>query len=97
MSLDKAIKYKKEKRQPYRGAKANCYSCRNHGSCNYCESSRTIFDKRARMRLEGQEDEWFGYFNLLDPNDVDAYLYEERLKTIGVDPFDFETRYDLGI
>jgi len=36
MSLDKAIASGKEKRKPYRGAKAIDYTCRNHGSCAYC-------------------------------------------------------------
>lgn len=40
MSLDKAIKYKKEKRKPYRGAKLISPSCRNHGSCPYCRENR---------------------------------------------------------
>lgn len=40
MSLDKAIEYGKEKRKPYRGAKAIDPSCRNHGSCPWCEENR---------------------------------------------------------
>ena len=40
MSLDKAIKYGKEKRKPYKGAKAIDCSCRNHGSCPWCEQNR---------------------------------------------------------
>ena len=40
MSLDKAIKHGKEKRKPYRGAKAVDSTCRNHGSCKWCESNR---------------------------------------------------------
>lgn len=39
--LDKAIEHGKEKRKPYRGAKAVAYSCRNHGSCPYCRGNRT--------------------------------------------------------
>jgi len=38
--LDKAIKYGKEKRKPYRGAKAVDRSCRNHGDCPYCANNR---------------------------------------------------------
>jgi len=49
------------------------------------------------MRLEGQEDEWFGYLNLPDPIDVDMDLYEERLKAIGVDSWDFDTRHELDV
>jgi hypothetical protein len=40
MSLDKAIQHKKEKRKPYRGAKAIDPTCRNHGSCPVCEENR---------------------------------------------------------
>jgi hypothetical protein len=41
MALDKAIKYGKEKRRPYRKSKAFDPSCRNHKSCPYCRGSRT--------------------------------------------------------
>lgn len=34
MSLDKAIKFGKEKRKPYRKEKAIAPSCRNHGAVN---------------------------------------------------------------
>jgi len=40
MSLDKAIKYGKEKRKQYRKAKAVDPSCRNHGGCPWCEAGR---------------------------------------------------------
>ena len=40
MSLDKAIEHGKEKRKPYRGAKAIDYTCRNHGSCDWCKGNR---------------------------------------------------------
>ena len=40
MSLDKAIEHGKEKRKPYRGAKAIDYTCRNHGGCPWCEQNR---------------------------------------------------------
>ena len=49
------------------------------------------------MRVEGQEDEWFGYWNLPDPHDADTDLYDNRLKEIGVDPWDFETRRELDV
>ena len=41
MSLDKAIAHGKEKRKPYRGAKAIDGTCRNHGSCLWCRENRT--------------------------------------------------------
>lgn len=49
MSLDKAILHGKEKRKPYRGSKAICPSCRNHGSCAWCRDNRLwkMRDKRA--------------------------------------------------
>lgn len=40
MSLDKAIKHKKERRKQYYGAKAYDATCRNHGSCSFCRSNR---------------------------------------------------------
>ena len=40
MSLDKAIEHGKEHRKPYRGSKAIDCTCRNHGSCLWCESNR---------------------------------------------------------
>ncbi len=40
MSLDKAIKHGKEHRKPYTGSKVYFSSCRNHGSCPWCERDR---------------------------------------------------------
>jgi 5-methylcytosine-specific restriction endonuclease McrA len=64
--LDKSIYHHKEYRQLYRGSKRFDRSCRNHGSCGYCERNRTFFDKKARLRLEGQEDEHFSYWDYID-------------------------------
>lgn len=96
MSLEKAIEHKKEKRKPYRGSKRFDHSCRNHGSCGYCESNRTIFDKKARMRVEGQENEVLSEWQGGDPDDVECDRVDERLKEIGVDPWDFETRKQIN-
>lgn len=97
MSLEKAIVSGKEKRKAYRGSKAFDCTCRNHGSCSYCERNRTLFDKKARLRVADQVDEWFGYWNLPDPHDAITNAYDERLKQIGVDPWDFETRRELDV
>jgi len=97
MSLEKAIEHGKEHRKQYRGSKRFDCSCRNHGSCGYCERNRTIFDKKARARVEGQVDEWFGYWNLPDPHDASDAAYDERLKIIAIDPYDFETRRQLDV
>ena len=82
--LGKSIDNKKEYRQPYRGSKRFDRSCRNHGSCDYCKSNRTHFDKKARMRVEGQENEWFD----VDPYDASAIYEEELLEARGMDAWD---------
>lgn len=40
MSHKKAILRGKERRKPYRGAKAIDRSCRNHGRCDWCRGGR---------------------------------------------------------
>ena len=55
MSLDKAIKHGKEKRKPYRGAEAVDSTCRNHGSCKWCESNRE-HKFRDKHPIEGLAD-----------------------------------------
>ena len=57
MSLDKAIKYGKEKRKPYRGAKALDSWCRNHGNCSWCKEGRLHKNKkREKSNLEQMDD-----------------------------------------
>lgn len=55
MSLDKAIEYGKEKRKPYKGAKAIDRTCRNHGSCEWCKRNRLYrqlkMDETSRQAL----------------------------------------------
>jgi len=51
MALDKAIAAKKEKRQPYRKAKAVDHTCRNNGTCPWCKENRT-HNTRKRMERE---------------------------------------------
>ena len=97
MSLEKAIKHNKEKRKPYHGSKAFDCTCRNHGSCSWCVENRTLFDKKARMRLDGQEEEYFCYWNQSDPCDATETAYDERLKEIGIDLWDFKTRRELDV
>jgi threonine dehydrogenase-like Zn-dependent dehydrogenase len=57
MALDKAIEHGKEKRRPYRGAKAVCASCRNHGNCPYCERGRKHADDRRAPITEASDAE----------------------------------------
>ena len=52
MPLDKAIEHGKERRKPYRGAKRFDRTCRNHGSCPWCERNRLA---NFRRRLEAAQ------------------------------------------
>lgn len=96
MSLEKAIASGKEHRRQYRGSKRWDCTCRNHGSCSYCERNRTIFDKRARARVEGQENEWFGYWGMSDPSDADHAAAENTYRRMGIDPNDWDLLVELG-
>lgn len=64
MSLDKAIKYGKEKRKPYTGAKAIACSCRNHGTCEWCKQNRLQQVRREdeatdqALREYSEGDDW---------------------------------------
>lgn len=40
MGLEKAVYYGKEHRKPYRKSKRFDRTCRNHGSCPWCERQR---------------------------------------------------------
>lgn len=59
MSLDKAIKYGKEKRKHYYGCKSFDATCRNHGSDTYMVKgrlhSRTKAEQRANAQLKDYE------------------------------------------
>jgi hypothetical protein len=50
MSLDKAIKYGKEKRRPYHKRGKYDRSCRPGGSCPWCQGSR-MHKHRRRIPL----------------------------------------------
>lgn len=54
MSLDKAIKHGKEKRKPYRAAKAVDHTCRNHGSCPHCQGNRKY---KNNKRIESAKEQ----------------------------------------
>lgn len=46
MSLDKAIAHNKEHRKIYYGTKSIDRTCRNHGSCAYCQANRQYKNKK---------------------------------------------------
>lgn len=48
MSFDNRYPNRKDHRSPYHGSKAFDRSCRNHGSCGWCSSSR----QHATLRRE---------------------------------------------
>lgn len=56
MSLNKAIEHKKERRKQFRKSKAFDRTCRNHGSCPYCEGNRTIQAQKEQERIESFEE-----------------------------------------
>ena len=55
MGLEKAIKHKKERRKPYRGAKAVDSHCRNHGGCTYCEEGRLHNSEKRKEKAKYEE------------------------------------------
>lgn len=65
MSLDKAIKYGKEKRKEYKGAKSIDKTWRNHGSCEWCSGNRKYSNNKKldhtnyllKLYKDGDEDE----------------------------------------
>ena len=56
MSLDKAIEHEKEKRKQYRGSKAIDRSCRNHGTCKWCEENRKHKFRDKKPKDEENDD-----------------------------------------
>ena len=65
MSHDKAIETGKEKRKQYRGSKNFDYSCRNHGSCSWCQGNR--MHKHTKKECSCNEQE-----NDIESQDIDT-------------------------
>ena len=55
MSLDKAIKYGKEKRRPFIGGKRVSSGCRNHGGCTWCRDGRLYNSKKRKLMWENED------------------------------------------
>lgn len=53
MGFEKAIEHNKIKRKSYRGSKSFDYSCRNHGTCEWCKGNRTY--KNVKRELQSKE------------------------------------------
>jgi hypothetical protein len=58
MSLDKAIKYKKEYRRPYRGAAIWDSHCRNNNACSYCKNNRLHSFKKREISSIKEIKDW---------------------------------------
>ena len=54
MSFDKEYPNRKDKRKKYRRSKAIDRSCRNHGSCSYCECNRTFNTDKRKAQAEAE-------------------------------------------
>jgi len=59
MSFDKKYPNRKDWRKQFRGSKRFVYSCRNHGSCSYCENNRRFFDFRKRIFSQTELNEFY--------------------------------------
>lgn len=60
MGLDKAIEHGKEKRKPHIGAKSIDFTCRNHGSCEWCKENRTHKHTKRSLRQKQKLEEYEG-------------------------------------
>lgn len=57
MSLGKSIANRKERRKPYRGAKAIDRTCRNHGNCGKCRGNRMYGNDKRELRVRQELEE----------------------------------------
>lgn len=56
--LDKAILAGKEHREPYYGSKKIDPTCRNHGSCPWCQENRNYKNIINIQRMNDQEKDY---------------------------------------
>ena len=54
MSFDNYYPNRKDWRKQYRKSKVFDQSCRNHGSCTYCEANRLRFDRKKRTMADNE-------------------------------------------
>ena len=73
MSMDKAIASGKEHRKKYRGAKSVYRSCRNGGSCAWCQNNRHYKNlKRLQKMLDKEKDMQYNT-NINNRKECDSY------------------------
>lgn len=61
MAMDKAIEHGKEHRKPWRGkerSKNFDKTCRNHGSCPYCQCNRLYSLIKQLEEFSNKLEEW---------------------------------------
>jgi len=58
MSLDKGIEAGKEKRKAYYDSRRFDPTCRNHGSCSWCEGNRQHRHRKIMKIAEDVYSEW---------------------------------------
>lgn len=63
MSLEKAIKHGKEKRERYYGSKAFDAACRPHGTCPYCSKGRQHKHRKAMLKASKDHKGRFRHLN----------------------------------
>lgn len=59
MSFDNHYPNRKDHRRPYYDSKRIDRTCRNHGSCKWCEGNRTISSRRIDVRAKEEEKQVF--------------------------------------
>jgi hypothetical protein len=59
MSLDKAIEHGKEHRKPYYGSKRFDRTCRNNGTCGWCEGNRKYSNKKRELITDEKLEEFY--------------------------------------
>lgn len=58
MGLEKAIEHGKEHRKPYKDSRAFDMSCRNHGTCDYCQGNRLYSSRKRAEAMRSREEEY---------------------------------------
>lgn len=90
MGLEKAIEHEKEKRKPYKGSKAICTACRNHGSDDwglgnrihrYRKRQATAEQKEKEFNSRIEELEYKGYYGTVEFSDTDNIFFG---KVVGI-------------
>lgn len=54
MSFDKEYPNRKDWREQYYGPKRDHHSCRNHGSCNFCQRGKKRESRKAEISMREQ-------------------------------------------